>query len=159
MRTPPSTHPPLLRIKDFPQWQKSSTPNCHTCLRIRSRIFDYLTDARPTGEPEIASPATFFRGEWSWNSFFPFRWFKKRNCQFLAKETENKAWPGKVWLGKLTSSTDLLHTFWHENLKCMSTKTVITKTRLFKNTEKFTTKKWKFSDKKTLIFFIFLLKT
>ena len=35
----------------------------------------------------------------------------------------------------------------------------ITKTRLFKYTEKFTTKKWKFSDKKTLICFIFLLKT
>ena len=35
----------------------------------------------------------------------------------------------------------------------------ITKTRLFKYTENFTTKKWKFSDKKPLIFFIFLLKT
>ena len=36
---------------------------------------------------------------------------------------------------------------------------LITKTRLFKNTENFTNKKWKFSDKKILIFFIFLLKT
>ena len=35
----------------------------------------------------------------------------------------------------------------------------ITKTRLFKYIENFTTKKWKFSDKKNLIFFIFLLKT
>ena len=35
----------------------------------------------------------------------------------------------------------------------------ITKTRLFKYIENFTTKNWKFSDKKTLIFFIFLLKT
>ena len=35
----------------------------------------------------------------------------------------------------------------------------ITKTRLFKYIENFTIKKWKFSDKKILIFFIFLLKT
>ena len=35
----------------------------------------------------------------------------------------------------------------------------ITKTRLFKYTENLTTKKWKFSDKKNLIFLIFLLKT
>ena len=35
----------------------------------------------------------------------------------------------------------------------------ITKTRLFKYTENFTKKKWKFSDKKILIFFTFLLKT
>ena len=35
----------------------------------------------------------------------------------------------------------------------------IPKTRLYKYTEKFTTKNWKFSDKKILIFFIFLLKT
>ena len=35
----------------------------------------------------------------------------------------------------------------------------ITKTRLYKYTENFTTKKWKFSDKKILIFFILLLKT
>ena len=35
----------------------------------------------------------------------------------------------------------------------------ITKTRLFKDNETFTTKKWKFSDKKILIIFIFLLKT
>ena len=35
----------------------------------------------------------------------------------------------------------------------------ITKTCLFKYTENFTTKKWKFSDKKILIFFILLLKT
>ena len=34
----------------------------------------------------------------------------------------------------------------------------ITKTRLYKYTENFTTKKWKFSDKKILIVFIFLLK-
>ena len=33
----------------------------------------------------------------------------------------------------------------------------ITKTRLFKYIENFTFKNWKFSDKKTLIFFIFLL--
>ena len=36
--------------------------------------------------------------------------------------------------------------------------TVIMKTYLFKYTENFTTKKWKFSDK-NLIFFMFLLKT
>ena len=35
----------------------------------------------------------------------------------------------------------------------------ITKTVLFKYTENFITKRWKFSDKKILIFFIFLLKT
>ena len=36
----------------------------------------------------------------------------------------------------------------------------ITKTRLFQYTENFTSKNWKCSDKKkTLIFFIFLLKT
>ena len=35
----------------------------------------------------------------------------------------------------------------------------ITKTRLFKYIENFTSKNRKFSDKKTLIFFIFLLKT
>ena len=35
----------------------------------------------------------------------------------------------------------------------------ITKTCLFKYTENFITKKGKFSDKKNLIFFIFLLKT
>ena len=35
----------------------------------------------------------------------------------------------------------------------------ITKTRLFKYIEKFTSKNWKFSDIKTLIFFLFLLKT
>ena len=35
---------------------------------------------------------------------------------------------------------------------------IITKTCLFKYTENFTTKKWKFSDKKILIFFTFLLK-
>ena len=35
----------------------------------------------------------------------------------------------------------------------------ITKTPLFKYTEYFTTKTWKFSDKKSDIFFIFLLKT
>ena len=35
----------------------------------------------------------------------------------------------------------------------------ITKTRLFKYIENFTSKNWKFSDKKTLTFFIFLLKT
>ena len=34
----------------------------------------------------------------------------------------------------------------------------ITKTRLFKYIANFTTKKWKFSDKKNLILFIFLLK-
>ena len=38
-------------------------------------------------------------------------------------------------------------------------KSTITKTRLFKCTENFTTKKWKFSEKKNLIFFIFSLKT
>ena len=36
---------------------------------------------------------------------------------------------------------------------------VIMKTRLFKYTEKYTTKKWKFSDKKKRNYFIFLLKT
>ena len=36
---------------------------------------------------------------------------------------------------------------------------VITKTYLFKHTENFTTKKWTFSEKKILIFFIFLPKT
>ena len=37
---------------------------------------------------------------------------------------------------------------------------LITKTRLFKYIEYFTSKHWKFSNKKkTLIFFIFLLKT
>ena len=35
----------------------------------------------------------------------------------------------------------------------------IMKTRLFKYTENFTTKKWKFSDKKILVFFLFLLET
>ena len=35
----------------------------------------------------------------------------------------------------------------------------IMKTRLFKYIENFTSKNLKFSDKKTLIFFIFLLKT
>ena len=35
----------------------------------------------------------------------------------------------------------------------------ITKTRLFKYTEHFITKKWRFSDKKFWYFFIFLLKT
>ena len=35
----------------------------------------------------------------------------------------------------------------------------ITKTRLFKYIEIFTTKNWKFSDKNSDIFFIFLLKT
>ena len=35
----------------------------------------------------------------------------------------------------------------------------ITKTRLFKYTENFTTKKWQFFRQKILIFFIFLLKT
>ena len=35
----------------------------------------------------------------------------------------------------------------------------ITKTRLFKYIESFTTKKWKFSDEKMLVVFIFLLKT
>ena len=35
----------------------------------------------------------------------------------------------------------------------------ITKTLLFKYNKNFTTKKGKFSDKKNLIFFIFLLKT
>ena len=35
----------------------------------------------------------------------------------------------------------------------------ITQTRLFKYIENFTTKTWKFSDKKSNIFFIFLLKT
>ena len=35
----------------------------------------------------------------------------------------------------------------------------ITKTRLFKYKENFTAKTWKFSDKKNLIIFIFLLKT
>ena len=35
----------------------------------------------------------------------------------------------------------------------------ITKTRLFKYIEKFTTQNWKFSNIKTLLFFIFLLKT
>ena len=34
----------------------------------------------------------------------------------------------------------------------------ITKTRLFKYIEKFTTKQWKLSDKKILVVFIFLLK-
>ena len=35
----------------------------------------------------------------------------------------------------------------------------ITKTRLFKYIENFISKNWQFSDRKTLIFFIFLLKT
>ena len=35
----------------------------------------------------------------------------------------------------------------------------ITKTSLFKYTENFTSKKWKFSDKKLWYFFILLLKT
>ena len=35
----------------------------------------------------------------------------------------------------------------------------ITKTRIFKYNENFTTKKGKFSDKKEMIFFISLLKT
>ena len=41
---------------------------------------------------------------------------------------------------------------------CPTTRIGITKTRLFEYTENFTAKKWKFSDKKILIFFIFLLK-
>ena len=35
----------------------------------------------------------------------------------------------------------------------------IRKTRLFKYIENFTSKNWKFSDKKILIYFLFLLKT
>ena len=36
---------------------------------------------------------------------------------------------------------------------------IITKTRIFKHTENFTTKKWKFSDKNSDFFLLFLLKT
>ena len=45
-------------------------------------------------------------------------------------------------------------------IKLIATTTIhITKTRLFKYIENFTSKNWKFSDRKTLIFFILLLKT
>ena len=55
-------------------------------------------DACPTGDQEVAGSTPpdrqswFFRGDWSWNAFFPFRWFKKGSCQFLAKEC------AKYWL-------------------------------------------------------------
>ena len=44
-------------------------------------------------------------------------------------------------------------------LICEPNEDSITKTRLFKYIENFTSKNIKFSDKKNLIFFIFLLKT
>ena len=44
------------------------------------------------------------------------------------------------------------------NARQDTTVRTITKTCLFKYTENFTTKKWKFTDKKSIIFFIFLLK-
>ena len=43
--------------------------------------------------------------------------------------------------------------------KCIKAKTNITKTRLFKFIENFTSKNWKILDKKHRYFFIFLLKT
>ena len=49
-------------------------------------------------------------------------------------------------------------TVWLESLTGVSWTKNITKTRLFKYTLNFTTKKWKFSDKKFWYFFLFLLK-
>ena len=45
------------------------------------------------------------------------------------------------------------------SLYCKDPAQTITKTCLFKYTENFTTKKWKFTDKKFWYFFIFLPKT
>ena len=70
---------------------------------------------RPTGDQEVAGSTPAEVGNiLSWRlimkyflrSFFPFCWFKKGSCQFLAKECAHywlTACPVNVWLGKLTA--------------------------------------------------------
>ena len=51
---------------------------------------------------------------------------------------------------------------WNYSVNQQNTRRIlwlITKTSLFKYTENFPTKKWKFLDKNSVFFFIFLLKT
>ena len=48
----------------------------------------------------------------------------------------------------------LLYSHWFKNVSDNVRKLIITKTSLFKYTEKFTTKTWKFSDKNSDIFYI-----
>ena len=50
-------------------------------------------------------------------------------------------------------------TFYHKIWYASGIHKIITKTRLFKYIENFTTKNWKFSDKNSNIFSTFLLKT
>ena len=52
-----------------------------------------------------------------------------------------------------------MNKIYKKTLKQDETDQNIMKTRLFKYIENFTSKNWKFSDKKLLLFFIFLLKT
>ena len=61
----------------------------------------------------------------------------------------------RLWVLVRTAST----TFYYIKVGFKGVKIIITETRLFKYIENFTTKNWKFSHKKNLIFFIFLLKT
>ena len=59
-------------------------------------------------------PATFFRGDWSWNIFYGHSLpsadsgravvsFWRRMCTILVNRLEDKACPVNVWLGKLTA--------------------------------------------------------
>ena len=70
---------------------------------VYKRLYNYIVEwprwlswmRRPTGDQEVAGSTPAEVGNiLSWRlimkyflrSFSPFRWFKKRNCQFLAKE-------------------------------------------------------------------------
>ena len=75
------------------------------------------------------------------------------------KDTDSSYWhrrnTDKIWSCAIKSNQTSIENVQEE---AQSHDIAITKTCLFKYAENFTNKKWKFSDKKNLIFFIFLLK-
>ena len=84
---------------------------------------------------------------------------------FRDEYSKRQAWANRSDVGRVIwsglgclNTTDMPLPNNSVNIK-KSTIGSITKTHLFKYIEKFTSKNWKFSDKKPMIFFIFLLKT
>ena len=85
----------------------------------------------------------------SWKNYQPQRSSLERYPETYCTPIESR--PGRKLIVRLNTPLPLFVRSWSIRH--------VTKTFLFKYTENFTTRKWKFSDKKILIFFIFLLNT
>ena len=103
-------------------------------------------------------------------SFSSFRWFKKGSCQFLSKEfahyclTAYRTIPTILYV-LLRSNQSTRNAYIRlkgleaiDMTNCFRNVHIITKTRLFKYIENFTSKNWKFTDKKFWHFSYFCSK-